>query len=465
MMNILLTEKCTNYCPYCFAKERMVNSPAKSFISLEAFNEILDFLCKSKVRNVNLIGGEPLIHPNIVEIINMVNKIDTIRSVSIFSGGIIPLEKVRQLSSCLIPEKYNIVVNVNNKEDYLDKHHSQIMTNIEYLRNLGFDLTIGYNIYKESFNYKEIFEICDYLEIYKIRWSIAYPGIEKNTQFIHPTRYNAIRNRVYQFIVDAHERNFELTIDCQLPLCFFTEAQIPKILFLYPQFLEKLGKCFPAIDIGVDLKVWRCFVLHDDVKGNLKDFNNIKEIYQFFKIKTDNFFFYTESPEYCTNCEYWERKLCQGGCLSFNMDLINRARQKRNEYENLLDTYKKGNLMSGKERLLQCLSDCVEDTDFLIRVLYFVVERGDYDIIEAFYNCHKLRVHRLRNPVILYLISSAFVNKKDKKNALSIISEGLKIAQSSNLKQKFKELMHLAKNELEFFKVSFPVFDKASNIQ
>lgn len=464
-MNILLTEKCTNYCPYCFAQERMVNSPANSFISLGAFKEILDFLSKSKVRHVNLIGGEPLIHPNIVGIISMVNKVDTIRSVSIFSGGIIPLEKVRQLSSCLIPEKYNIVVNVNNKEDYLDKHHSQIMTNIEYLRNLGFDLTIGYNIYKGSFNYKEIFEICDYLEIYKIRWSLAYPGIEKNTQFIHPTMYNAISNRVYQFIADAHERNFELTLDCQLPLCFFTEAQIPEILSLYPQFLEKFGKCSPAIDIGVDLKVWRCFVLHDDIKGNLKDFNNVKEIYQFFKTKTDNFYMYVEPPEYCISCKYWKRKLCQGGCLSFNMDLINKYRQKRSEYENLLDSYRKGNLMPAKKQLLQCLSDCVEDTDFLLRVLYFVVERSDYDILETFYNHNKLRVHRLKNPVILYLISLAFVSKKDKKKALSVISEGLKIAQSKKLKQKFKELIHLAKNELEPFKVSYPVFNKASNIQ
>jgi MoaA/NifB/PqqE/SkfB family radical SAM enzyme len=444
-MNILLTEKCTNRCPYCFAQTRMINSPANAFISLEVFKELLDFLCKSKVEHINLIGGEPLIHPNLVEIINMVNKIETIKTVSIFTGGIVSLEKVKQLSRCLIPEKYSIIFNLNNKKDYLNKHYLQVTTNIKYLKNLGFNLTIGYNIYEESFNYKEIFDTCENLGIFKIRWSIAYPGIERNTRFIHPVRYNLIRDRVYQFILEAYERNFELMLDCQLPLCFFTEEQISKILFLYPQFFERLGKCTPAIDIGVNLEIWRCFALYSDIKINLKSFNNINEIYRFFKIKTDNSLLYTAPPEYCTGCKYWEQKLCQGGCLSFNIDLINKGRKKRDEYENLIDTYKKGNLITERALILHCLSDCIDDADLLFRVLYAVIEKADYDIIAAFYNQHKLKLHRLNNPVILYLISLGLVNSKDIKSALTAISEGLKITKSIKLKQKFEELLHLIK--------------------
>lgn len=462
-MNVLLTEKCTNYCSYCFARERMVSSPINSFISSSAFEKLLNLLGKSEVKHLNLIGGEPLIHPNIAKIIEMIDTHSTIRTVSIFSGGIVPSGKIEHLARDLIPEKYSFVFNLNNKGDYLNNHYPQVMINIRHLRDLGFDITIGYNIYKEFFDYQEIFEACDYLGIYKIRWSLAYPGIKKDTQFIHPTRYNTVRDRVYQFIIESYRKNLELTLDCQLPLCFFTEKQISKVLFLYPQFMERLGKCSPAIDIGIDLKVWRCFALYNDINGNLEDFNNIKEIYKFFKIKTDSHL-YIEPPEYCTNCEYWKDKLCQGGCLSFNIDLINKSRQKMNKYEKLIDSYNNTKLTSVKEPLLQCLSDCIENTDLLLRTLYFVIEKGGYDFIEEFYNNHKLRLHRLRNPVILYLIAIAFVNKKDKRNALAIISEGLRISQGSKLRQKFKELTQLTKNELESFKISPSIFTKVSGV-
>lgn len=460
-MNILLTEKCTNYCYYCFAKEKMAGSAINSFISIDAFKKILDFLCGSKLEHVNLIGGEPLIHPDIVKIIEMLNSSPT-KNISIFTGGIVSSKKIKQLSDYLLLEKYNFIFNLNNKGDYLKNHYSRVLTNIKYLRDLGFNITIGYNIYKEDFNYLEIFEVCDYLGIHKIRWSLAYPGIKRDTQFIHPPRYIAIRDRVYKFIIEAYKRNLELSLDCQLPLCFFTEKQLSKIFFIYPQFRERFGKCFPAIDIGVNLNVWRCFALYDDINGNLEDFKDIKEIYKFFKTKTDSHL-YTEPPNQCINCEYWKDNLCQGGCLSFNIDLINKSRQRKEMQGKIITTEKNITLL--KEPLIRYLSDSIEDEDALLKTIYFILEKEGYDIIGEFYNHYRLRLFRLRNPIILYLISIAFVNKKDKKNALAIISEGLRMSQGSNLRQKFKELIPLIKNDLESFKISSSIYTQISGIQ
>lgn len=462
-MNIFLTKKCTNYCPYCFAQEKMTDSSVNNFMSLPTFKYILDFICKSKVKRLNLMGGEPFIHPNIEEMIMMVNEIEAIKNVTIFSGGIISSKKIEELTKHLTPEKYFFVFNLNNKEDYRDNHHSQVLSNIKRLREFGLEITLSYNIYKESFNYQEIFNICDQLRIHKIRWSLAYPGIKKETKFIPFTRYSAIRDRIYRFIMEAYEKNFELTLDCQLPLCFFSEKQVLKIQFFYPQFIEKLGRCSPAIDVGSNLEVWRCFALYNDVKTNLKNFNNINEIYQFFKIKTDSCL-YLESSKYCVNCEYWKDKLCQAGCLSFNVNLINNSRQRKEEYEKLINAH--GTIdISTKEQILQHLQDWIEDTNLLLKTLYFLVEREEYDIIKNFYDRHKLKLHRLRNLVIFYLISIAFVNKKDKEDAVGVISEGLKMSKSSELKQKFEELLCEVRNEFKSSQVSYPVFSKISNIQ
>lgn len=431
-----------------------------SFISIDAFKKVLDFLCDSKLEHVNLIGGEPLIHLDIIKIIEMLNA-SPIKNISIFTGGIVSSKKIKQLSDYLLPEKYNFIFNLNNKCDYLKNHYSQVLTNIKYLRDSGFNITIGYNIYKEIFNYQEIFEVCDYLGIYKIRWSLAYPGIKKDTQFIHPPRYIAIRDRVYEFIIEAYKRNLELSLDCQLPLCFFTEKQLSKIFFIYPQFRERFGKCSPAIDIGINLNVWRCFALCDDINCNLEDFKNIKEIYKFFKTKTDSHL-YIEPPHQCINCEHWRDNLCQGGCLSFNTDLINKSRRRKDTLGNIISTEK--NIILLKEPLLHYLSDSIEDEDTLLKTIYFILENDGYDIIGEFYNHYKLRLFRLRNPIILYLISIVFVNKKDKRNALAIISEGLKISQGNNLRQKFKELIHLIKNDLEPFKISPSIYTQNSGI-
>jgi len=461
-MNILLSEKCTNYCRYCFAQERM-RSSVNNFISIDSFKYILDFLHKSKVDHVNLIGGEPLIHPNIIEILKILNDDYKIKTVSIFSGGILPQPKIFEIAKWLLPEKYNFIFNLNNREGYKNNHYNIIVNNIKCLRSSGLDVTISYNIYKELFNYIEIFEVCNYLGINKIRWSLAYPGIRKDTEYIHPVHYPKVRNRVYQFIMDSYNKGYELTLDCQIPLCFFTKKQMSKILFIYPQFYQRLGKCSPAIDVGTNLEVWRCFALYDDIKANLGDFNNVKEIYKFFKTKTDSHL-YTEVPEYCTNCEYWKDRICQGGCLSFNIDLIKKSRQRRNEYEKLIDSHRNADLMSIREPLLWWLSDCIEDADALLRILYFILKKGDYDLIEEFYDNNKLRLHRLRNPVILYLIAIAFINKKDKKKALAVISEGLRLSQGSNLRQKFMEFLRLTRNELESFEISPFTFNQVSGI-
>lgn len=75
-MNIVITGKCNRSCPYCFAKGKMQSdtdagnkNTGPVAISLQNFDKCLDFLKKSSRRRLNILGGEPTLHPVFEELI------------------------------------------------------------------------------------------------------------------------------------------------------------------------------------------------------------------------------------------------------------------------------------------------------------------------------------------------------------------------------------------------------------
>jgi molybdenum cofactor biosynthesis enzyme MoaA len=60
MANIILNGNCNRKCVYCFSglKERK-----DSQLSLDNLTFICDFFARSKKRKINILGGEPTLHP------------------------------------------------------------------------------------------------------------------------------------------------------------------------------------------------------------------------------------------------------------------------------------------------------------------------------------------------------------------------------------------------------------------
>ena len=68
-LQIFITNKCNLKCNGCFA--RKVMSGKESHISIEEYEEVMiDFISKGG-RQVNLLGGEPLLHPNLHQLLCM----------------------------------------------------------------------------------------------------------------------------------------------------------------------------------------------------------------------------------------------------------------------------------------------------------------------------------------------------------------------------------------------------------
>ena len=62
MANLVISNVCNLHCDYCFARDFLGDNASgtnQSFISEEAFRSRLDFLERSDIQAVRLIGGEP----------------------------------------------------------------------------------------------------------------------------------------------------------------------------------------------------------------------------------------------------------------------------------------------------------------------------------------------------------------------------------------------------------------------
>ncbi|RUM60000.1 MAG: GTP 3',8-cyclase MoaA [Persephonella sp.] len=86
-LRISITEKCNLKCYYC----RPDNSPfvyKKEYLTYEEIAKIVRVMTKFGLEKVRITGGEPLIRPNLDELIKLLSEIDGIKDISLTTNGI-----------------------------------------------------------------------------------------------------------------------------------------------------------------------------------------------------------------------------------------------------------------------------------------------------------------------------------------------------------------------------------------
>ena len=129
MPNIVVTGKCNLKCSYCFAR----STENDSSIQLVDYTKILHFIRKDGTDSVGFIGGEPLIHPDIGQMIDSAFG-EGFKRVSVFTNGIL-LDRIQ--------EKFyeyphlTALVNVNSSKDIGNEQYRKIRDNIERMISCG----------------------------------------------------------------------------------------------------------------------------------------------------------------------------------------------------------------------------------------------------------------------------------------------------------------------------------------
>ena len=94
-LRISLTDRCNLRCVYCMPKEGLTWQAREDQLSVDEMIQVVESLAQRGVKRVRLTGGEPLVHPNIVEIVRRIASIPTIEEVSLTTNAML-LERLAQ---------------------------------------------------------------------------------------------------------------------------------------------------------------------------------------------------------------------------------------------------------------------------------------------------------------------------------------------------------------------------------
>lgn len=315
MANIALTSRCNLSCKYCFANELVGNGTAD--ITMENFIKALEFSLPDG--EVGLIGGEPLLHKSINEILSILSNTPEIMRVTLYTNGIY-LNKIKREN---IHHKIHFLVNVNSKEDIGEKAYKSLKANIKDLLfyTTSDRVTLGVNVYKENQDFTDILSLLDEFSFRRVRLSVAIPIDKGEGAFNYFMR---MKKTLLSFCKELGKRNIAPCYDCNaIPECVYTDDE-KELLASLPYeneherrvFMGEASVCAPIVDIYPDMKASRCFGM-SDYKVNIDDFKSISDLKNHFFMEIDSRLVHKTTKEECKNC-YKQRVFgCFGGCLCY----------------------------------------------------------------------------------------------------------------------------------------------------
>lgn len=325
MANIMITNVCNLNCSYCFANE-FVNSQGIQHITLENYKRILDFIETAKDdEHIGLIGGEPTLHPQFKEILQIASERAGVKSVIVFTNGILLDRYFSQFND----PKMNILINCNSPQMIGKSNYEHMHENIrQAVRDfhLKDQISLGLNIYEEDQNVDFIFELLEEFGFDKLRISLVVPN-EKVSGSPLP-HFRQMKPTVMSIIIRALKKGIVPYFDCnKLPVCMLTDEERQTLLQLcnhqqISNILSEYSNCEPVLDILQDLTAVRCFGLSDVLKVNIEGFETIEDLRQFFVGQIDVFAHTVTYDEKCKNCYERLCRKCSGGCLAYKIDEI-----------------------------------------------------------------------------------------------------------------------------------------------
>jgi cyclic pyranopterin phosphate synthase len=88
-LRISLTDRCNLRCVYCMPKEGLQWQAREDQLSVEEILRVVETAAQGGVKRIRLTGGEPLVHPKVVEIVRRIASIPNIEEVSLTTNAML----------------------------------------------------------------------------------------------------------------------------------------------------------------------------------------------------------------------------------------------------------------------------------------------------------------------------------------------------------------------------------------
>ena len=296
-----VNNNCNLRCPFCFSDK------SDASISMDYARKVKDFCVSANIDTIKITGGEPFLHGQISEIINLFSDFN----IFIFSNCVIK-DCIQNVENIQNIKKLTVLINYNVADFYDATQLADIHNNIKYIKSIGGRVILGRTFYKEPFDLSDIILLCKEYDIDTIRVSQSSPKISYNNEWLEPTGINlflAEMKRINECILTPNK--IKLHFDCPVKPC-----QVDNELFEYFNKKKILSnKCRARIFIGSDLKIKHCYANEQYFpKKYLYEFNSYDEIFKY--IEDRNAKLTSRQNDKCKECKYHGDIPC--GCLSLN---------------------------------------------------------------------------------------------------------------------------------------------------
>lgn len=278
---------------------------------------------------VQLLGGEPTLHPRILDFVKTLQQrgvaIDTI-----FTNGLgetYVYEEITKIS------KTGWLVNIDNPDSYTAEEWGLLNRNLEVLRWKGnntmkaegfdkdvFRLQIGMTFYKPRQEYSYIIELGKKYGCAYIRCDASRPGKGKCNKYVDFEHLAGLKPTLLSFFKDCVREGMRPVLDEAIPPCIFTQKELTYVTLFVDGFRSV---CAPNSDVFPDLTVEHCAPM----RGILPAYS-INE-YKFGEILAEHFrnaepFKKVALPR-CKGCHFFSKGQCQGYCLQYKNDFLEKS--------------------------------------------------------------------------------------------------------------------------------------------
>ncbi|XP_058519524.1 molybdenum cofactor biosynthesis protein 1 isoform X1 [Ochotona princeps] len=265
-LRISLTEKCNLRCQYCMPEEGISLTPKADLLTTEEILTLARLFVKEGVDKIRLTGGEPLIRPDVVDIVAQLHQLEGLRTIGVTTNGINLARLLPQLQKAglsainisldtLVPAKFEFIVRRKGFHKVMEGIHkaielgySPVKVNCVVMRGLnedelldfvaltkGLPLDVRFIEYMpfdgNKWNFKKMVSYKEMLDAIRQQWPELEKLPEEESSTAKAFKIPGFQGQV-SFITSMSEHfcgtcnRLRITADGNLKVCLFGNSEV-----------------------------------------------------------------------------------------------------------------------------------------------------------------------------------------------------------------------------------------------
>ncbi|MGE5632408.1 MAG: radical SAM protein [Caulobacteraceae bacterium] len=320
-MSLIIINKCNQRCPYCFEGEW--KDGHTQMMSLDDIRRLLEWKNwdDGKIPTVFLLGGEPTLHPKLLDILDIITNYDQ----RIVKSVLTNLNCDVYLLKELIAKQVILFANIDQFDEGNNVSGQQtILRNLDFLNNVpitGFYYNVSATVTHPDKDFSFLYDIIKKGKdkIYNLRLASSCPGYRFGNEF-QKDFSDDYMNKVYEVVRKCKEINPHLHLSSECPIngCMVSDELYQKLNEIGYQLRFQCGLPEPNADICPDMHVHWCFAfegIEDMTIRNVFDYPDYNSMIKALMNLARQF-----NEKYKPICDMGKctRSMCYGPCPALN---------------------------------------------------------------------------------------------------------------------------------------------------